>query len=445
VPRKRIISPLQVILLAILIALVVTWIRTGHSRKGAKNETAAEAQSQTAFPADSVSEIDVERGGVTFRLIREAGTFWLHEPYRDRADAQLVAQSLRVAATLEPLRVLPDTTASPFGLNPPTSVWRCVWPRGTYQVLIGDSLPGGGGRYVKRTGSPAVIVVDDFLARRYLAPSIRSLHDPIAAPMGVGPIDSVRITTREENITIVRRTNEFWEIVSPFKAEAATAELLRAVQALRTASISAVLGPRSGQDLRALGLDPPRALWTLVQGGRRATVVIGHPTADQRSVHVIPDGRDVVALIDSESFRIWVDGLARLREGRAFRAAADSVTRVVVQRGGERRTFAKPRERGWIEIAGADTLEVQQDVFAQALNNLCAARVSSFNTPWLGEDDKVIRIRVLYKRGEQDSLDFAPVNADLSPVRGGRLPGRCAVPGAYYRTWSNWLRRPLRP
>ena len=163
------------------------------------------------------------------------------------------------------------------------------------------------------------------------------------ALLELGPVDSVLIETREENLVAVRHRADFWEFVKPLRVEGSAAQIARAVESLRTDALTEFLGPTGRNDLSALGLDPPRATWTLVQGTRRQTVRIGHPTADQKSVHVIPAGRDVVALISSENFRQWVDGLSRLRETLLLETPEDSVTRVDAAGPGHRRVFIRRR------------------------------------------------------------------------------------------------------
>jgi hypothetical protein len=393
-----------------------------------------------------VQEISFLRGPSFVRIVRERDGYWIVEPYRDRAAAELIDQSLRVASTLEPLRILPDTMGAPFGLAPPFAVWRCVWSGGEYVIALGDSIPAGGGRYARRTGSREVVVVDPFLARRFLAPPIQDLHSMVACPLGVGPIDSVRIVTRDEKIVVVRRRADFWEIVAPIHAEASAAELARAVQNLRTATMTQILGPTERFDLAALGLAPPRATWTLVQGANRMTAHIGHPTPDERSAHLIPAGREVVGWIGTESFRTWVDGLAGLRESRMLWASADSVGEVVVRRGSERRDFVKSTDRGWRELAAAETLEVRQDAFTQALQNICAVRAIAYSAP--AEDPssaQVIRIRLVGPGGRADSVELSPPGGASGAARGTRQPTACAVSSSAYRAWSLWLGRPLRP
>lgn len=440
--RPRI-SPLHAVLLVVLGILVVLLLRGRGTSEGPGLAASPEAP---AFSSSDIREISFRRGDIYVRVVREGDGFWIVDPYRDRAAEEMIAQSLRVAATIEPLRTLPDTVGGPYGLNHPSAIWKCRWDGGEYGITIGDSIPAGGGRYARRSGSPQVVVLDPFLVRRFLAPPVQDIHSMIACPVGVGPIDSVRITTREETVVIVRRRPDYWEIVAPIHAEASAPEIARAVQNLRTTTMTQVLGPTERFDLRPLGLDPPRAVWTLVQGRTRSTVRIGHPTADQRGVHLIPAGRDVVGLIGSESFRAWVDGMARLRESRMLWAAPESVVSVSVRRGAVRRSFVKLAGRGWVEPTGTDTLGIRQDAMAQAVENLCLLRAVGYApggpiqasgpivAVWLGMGD-----------ARRDSLLLYEPRAGEGVARGTRQPTPCFVPAVPYRTWTLWLDRPLRP
>jgi hypothetical protein len=428
------------VVLGVLVALLI------RVRGGNEGATSPQSPVGPAFSAVAVREISFRRGDIFVRVVREGDGFWIVEPYRDRAAEEMIAQSLRVAATIEPLRTLPDTTGAPFGLDHPSAIWKCRWDGGEYSIEIGDSIPAGGGRYARRSGSAQIVVVDPFLVRRFLAPPVQDVHSMTACPVDVGPIDSVRIATREEKIVIVRRRPDYWEIVAPIHAEASAPEVTRAVQNLRTTTMSQVLGPAERFDLRPMGLEPPRAVWTLVQGRTRSTARIGSPTPDQRNVHVIPSGRDVVGWIGSESFRAWVDGTARLRESRMLWASPESVVAVVVQRGGTRRSFIKVAGRGWREQSERDTLDVRQDAMSQAVENLCALRAVAYQVPGaspVGGPPLTVRMRMGDSRG--DSLVLFEPRAGAAAALGTRQSGPCMVSEVPFRTWSLWLERPLRP
>jgi hypothetical protein len=393
-----------------------------------------------------VEEVLFERGAGLRRVVREQDGFWIHEPYRDKADDRFLAQSLRVGATLKPERTLPDTVLALFGLADPSARWSCRWPGGRYEIILGDTLPAGAGRFARTTQSPNVIVVNGFLARRFLSPPFREVHQPMAASLGIGRVDSVRVETREQELSIVRHAGGDWEIVAPVRVRAAVAQVERAVKTLRTETMTEFLGPVADLDLKPLGLDPPRATWTLIQGAQRETVRIGHPTSDQKSVRVIPAGRDVVAMIGSEQFRIWVDGMKRLRYSRLLEAEIGRLAALEVAGRGTTRRFVRRSADDWVETAGPETLLVRSDALEIAASNLCAAHAVDFAPADASEAFQPhLRIYLTDIHGVRDTVELAMPQGDLAEVRTREQPGVCLIPATGFRTWDLWLRTPLRP
>ncbi len=439
---RRVLSPAQAVLLVALAGLAALWLLSDRGTEGNGGRLVA----SVAFPPEEVHEIVFEKPGGEARALRTEDGFWLTDPYPDRADDELIAQSCRAAATLESIRELPDTAGAEFGLASPSAVWRCRWPGGEYVVELGDTLPAGAGRYARLGSRREIVIVDPFIARRFLSPPFKDLHDPSPSRIRIGPIDSLAIATRDEEMRIVRRAAQRWEIVHPLQAEGSAPDLARAVHALSSDCITDFLGPIGGQDLRALGLDPPRARWTLIQGAQRETVRIGNPTKDQRSVHIIPAGRKVVALVGSENFRAWVDGLQRLRETRLFDSVADSVIAVSIAGGSQTRRFVRPGEGLWREIAGGDTLAIRSDAMAAAVSNLCALRAVEFlpNPPPQAERNR-LTVRLEYALGSVDRFEIVGSVGERVAATGPRQPGWCAVPISVRTTWDLWLHRPLRP
>jgi hypothetical protein len=440
---RRTVSVVQIALLLLLAGLVAFLTLQRGKQKGPDS---AQQRPARAFDSSKVREVSFQRRNVFVRVAREADGFWIVEPYRDRADDRFIAQAIEVAATFAPLRSLPDTAGGLFGLTPPGAVWICRWEGGSYEIALGDSLPAGGGRFARAGESRQVLVIDSFLARRYLSPPVVELHNPMAAQLEIGPIDSALIETREEVLTVVRHRADFWEFVRPLHVEGSAAQLARAVEALRSDGLTEFLGPADGLDLKTLGLDPPRATWTLVQGKRRQSVRIGHPTTDETSVRVIPAGRDVVALISSENFRQWVDGISRLRETLLLSTPPDSVTRVEVDGPGGRRVFVRPISGAWRETASAETLAVRSGALALMVQNTCQVRAAGFRegaSPAKFPEE----IRLCFRRmsGTTDTLRIGAPRGGVSLAWSRRQPGTCEISGDPYRAWSIWLNRPLRP
>ncbi|MBD3162120.1 MAG: DUF4340 domain-containing protein [Candidatus Eisenbacteria bacterium] len=437
-------SAAQAILIVALLGVLFVWYRI--ARNGGPAEPGSEGI-VPPLPEEEIEEILFERGEERIRVVRETDGFWIVEPYRDRADERFLRSSLRVAATLEPERILPDTAGAQFGLDPPAAAWTAAWSGGRFRVVLGDTVPAGGGRYGRPGGARRIWILDPFLVRRFLAPPTHEIHSPVPAPIGHGRVDTLRIATREEEITLTRRPGGEWTILHPFRFDAEARTVQRAVNDLRRETITAYLGPLDSVDLPAHGLDPPRATWQLIQGGRRPEVVIGHPTPDERSVHVIPAGREVVALIPSESFRIFVDGLERLRDPRLFLLPADSVRTVEVRAGADRRRFARAEAGGWVEIAAdGEERPLRSDALETAVRNLVALRAVSYPEARSGSAfPEAMRIRLLLRDGSRDSLQLARPQGDALLARAPRQPGWVRLPAAVHRTWRLWLDRPLRP
>lgn len=432
----------QIILLLGAVVAVV-WLLSQRSDESDGDGSQPEAYS---FDVSLVEEIEFERPGSITRVVREDDGFWIEAPYRDRADDRFLAQSLQVAATLVPERSLPDTESTPFGLDRPAARWRCRWPGGSYEIVLGDTLPAGAGRFARMGGQPAVKVVNPFLARRFLSPPSMEIHEPIPAPLGIGRVDSIRIETREETLMVARRRAGVWEIISPVHARASTISMARGVKTLRSASMTEFLGPTADQDLPSLGLQPPRAVWTLFQGGKRRSVTIGHPTDDERSAYLIPAGRDVVALVTSEQFRIWVDGAQRLRDPLLMDVPADSIGEVEIVGEGMSRVFSRSPNRIWSEVTGGENLEVRTEAFQIAVGNLCAAHAIGFKPPGAESSFQAhLTLLLTDLRGERDTVQLGIPKGDRAPIRTGRQPGVCEIPATGVRTWELWLAKPLRP
>jgi hypothetical protein len=435
-------SVLQIVLLVAVLAMIL-WLWSKRSQEATDQE---DGDLAPAFEESLVEEVLFQRGQGMRRVVREEDGFWIHEPYRDRADQRFVAQSLRVAATLKPERTLPDTIATLFGLDPPAARWTCRWPGGRYEIVFGDTLPAGAGRFARTDRSPNVIVVNAFLVRRFLFPPFREIHQAVAAALDVGRLDSVRVATREETLLITRHPGGRWEILEPVRAQAAAEQMDRAVKTLRTESMTEYLGPVADLDLKPLGLDPPRAVWTLIQGARRETVRIGHPTSDQQSVRVIPAGRDVVAMISAEQFRIWVDGMKRLRDGRLLDTEVNRIAAVEVAGLGLTRRFLRRSAADWVEEKGRDTLLVRSDALEIAVGNLCASHAVDFAPLDASRAFRPrIRLYLTSLDGARDTLELAVPQGYIAQARTRRQPTICLVPAEGFVTWELWLRDPLRP
>ena len=436
-------SPTQFLLIIALLVVAIALVRV--AREGGTRQDVG-GERLAPLPEEAVREVLFERGAQRIRVVLEADGFWIVEPYRDRADDRFLRAAIRVAATLAPERVLPDTAGDRFGLAPPAAAWSATWEGGRFRIVFGDTLPAGGGRYAMPEGSQRVWVLDPFLVRRYLTPPAREIHSAIPAPVGIGRVDSVRISTREEEVLLARSPGGEWKLLHPLRTEADPRIVQRAVNDLRKETITEILGPVDSIDLAERGLRPPRATWTLIQGGLRSEVRIGHPTPDQQSIHIIPAGRDVVALMPSESFRILVDGTARLRDPRLFLHPPETVRSIEIRSRMSARTFARSDGQGWVEIEEGTQRPVRSDAMETAIGNLLALRSIGFPDPAAGLRAGVdLTLRLGLRDGTVDTLQLARPLEGSGIAWAARRPGPAEVPAAVHRTWRLWLDEPLRP
>lgn len=433
-------TPTQFVLFCVVAALLVFWWSgRRHPR------TQQEGPHEPVFPEKDVVALELQqpRSGARLAVAWEKGEPWIVEPYRDRADPKFLAQSLRVAATLRPLRVLPDTDDPGFGLEPAQAIWRCRWDGGELTIALGDTLPAGGGVYAQWSRDPRVLVVDGFLARRYLAPPWTDLHDPVPARLEIGPIDSIHVVTRDQDLDIVRLEANRWRIRTPLDVEGFALNIDKAVEALRRETLKEVLGPVAKRDLPALGLAPSRATWTLVQAGRAVSVAIGQPTPDAKGVYAIPGGRAVVAILPADHFRLWVDGIARLRDPRLLDLAPEQVHRLTVADGRRARSFQRGRDSVFQELGEDGERSVDGAALERAVANLCVTQALGFHpsSPNLGQ-----RLRVILEStgGQIDTLTFRYRSGPAAWVETRRQPGSCEIAPSLVTLWRTWLEDPPR-
>jgi hypothetical protein len=161
---------------------------------------------------------------------------------------------------------------------------------------------------------------------------------------------------------------------------------------------------------------------------------------------VIPAGRDVVALIGSEQFRIWVDGMKRLRYSKLLETEADRLAVLEIDGLKTGRRFERRSAGDWYEVAEGDTLPVRSEALEIAAGNLCAAHAVDFAPPDAVRSFRpTIRLFLQDLEGVRDTVELARPQADRAEIRTRPQPGICLVPAEGYRTWELWLRAPLRP
>lgn len=368
--------------------------------------------------------------GDSLVVTREGARWWVTHPLRDLASEERMTELLRELNGLKAQRVLPDREGRPFGLAPAHHRIRLTDESGReFRIALGDSAPAASALYGKVDGEDRVVLLDSFTMRRHFRPQLTYYRDTFATQFGPGPLDSLEVRIPEVGFRGIRRSAERWTARYPAGLELDPLPINRAIQHLRLPNIRGYVDQPG--DLHALGLNPPRAVWILFQAGRAETVRVGSPTPDQESVHIVPSGRNVVALIGSDFFRDFVDGWPRLAERRLLSIPRDSI-RVIRFLDG---VGGYLRERGrWSEaLSGAAVADTA--AFGRDFRNLLGLRYRSY--PRRSTPPRVSEVtRVLVRSATQVETLWIAVDSDTTAwARSSRRPDWGNVSPLVVKAW----------
>ena len=293
------------LILLLLLAASAAWVIRLRFHRAASAPAAAAGYGSTL---PDVARLVFRHRADSVVVERRGEELWLTRPFSDRGDPLFLAEVNRQARRLQPGRVLPDSDAASYGLDPPQAQLALEDPHGARWTLsLGDSVPVGSQVYARVSGRPGLILlIDRFTARTYFEPRIATLRDRVAAPLSAGPIDSLEVITPGGEVRARREGEMRWICRSPAGLRLDPAKVGPLIEILRSPSITGY--PEPGRPLRSLGLDPPRATWLLWQGSRVDTVRVGNPTEDQVSFRILPARRSLPALLPTDRFRSFVDG-----------------------------------------------------------------------------------------------------------------------------------------
>jgi hypothetical protein len=429
VTRRRRPRAVELLLLAALLAALgwVALLRRGHPTAGGSNAIGPGPElgppTRITFPSGHDS-IVVVRTGDEYEVIH---------PVQDRAAPLFVAEVLHTIGGLTANRVLEGAADRTYGLEGPGPVLRLVDAAGrSWSLRLGDEAPVGSLFYARVGPPPApTVMLDRFTARKYFLPELRTVRDPAATALRPGPIDSVMVLVPGRDLYAARIGREFWKVRAPAGLDADPATLNGVVRLLRDANILDY--PPPGASLRALGLDPPRAVWVLCQGSRRDTVRIGHGTSDQKGVFVRPAHRSTPAILPSERFRSLVDGWPSLVDRRLLRLPTDSI--IAVEFPGRQLSLRREKD-GWRRFPGGTELQRPAGL-DQDLANLAALRWVRYPLPEEPppRGSKRLMVRLATPSVAETLLLAAPVDT-VGWARATRAPRWGRVSAAAWIAWS---------
>ena len=322
--------------LVLVVALLRSW-QMDRTREASEAVVPPLAKGESA----AVSALRLTMPEARLVLTRDAAGEWrLVEPVADLASARQVRELLRSLETLEVTRVLDTGEREAYGLGRPQAeltIERLTG--GPRRVTIGDPVPSASAYYATWDGLPGVALIPGFIVSRFFLSTPFFWRERELLPPGA-PVDSVWVVSAGGDCRARRSGRESWEFTRPRDREPDEKALERAVSALWRYPF---LDFYDGGDPAALGLAPPRAVWTYFRDGRVDTLRIGRLLEGGEMVAQV-SGR-APGRVAGELYDLLTGGLERLESRRFLRGSSAGVERVLVATRAGGALFARSGKR----------------------------------------------------------------------------------------------------
>jgi len=375
-----------------------------------------------------ISEVTIETGAGTIRLIRDGVEWELRQPLRTRADATAVANLLRNLLTTEIMAFAPAKGAnlSAYGLTEPraTVTLRSESRDEPVRLELGGKIESGGedvpaGVYARISTRRAVAIIPESVsAVATLTPD--ELRDRHLLRLEPDIVDRIALRSAARPPVKLQRKGETWIMegnpnpVNPHRVETM-------IEAIRETPVSAFVA-NVASDLPRYGLDHPRLRITFSsyasattaesRAGELAIATIAFGAVEDGRVYAMVEGEPfIVALPQSMLERI--DGeLIEWRGLNVFGFPARKVVALAVVYPEKAGAFPRPpvslkrSGEGWQMLVGTGRLDpVEVESLVNTLSTLTAMR-------WLPEDDIVL--------GEVQTLSFQLADGNTYELEIGR-------------------------
>jgi hypothetical protein len=335
-------------------------------------------------PADSAS------GAVVGIVLERQDPFWrLRAPVHDLASSQTVGELLRAIEELSIERYLEQGELADFGLSPPRHRLVLIG-RGSQrlEIDVGDYTSSGLEVYARWSGLEGIAIVSRYLKTRFLDSDLGPWREHELLPPRPATIDSVTIDLPHQphgRLRLQRLDHKVWRFLSPADREADGSACERATSSFwRFPFTEFVDDPRHWD---GLGLDPPRAVWTVYRLGDVDTLLIGAQLGGGQMAARLRGRAPGIA--GDELYALLTGGLEALEARGLFRGQARDQRVVAIAGEGTGRAFRlrahewTARDLGSREIslvaagqlpdtAGGDWSAVRDPALAGDLTNLLA-------------------------------------------------------------------------
>jgi hypothetical protein len=304
-------KPRNLIILSLVVAAVAAYIFFYERHQLTSDEARERAEKVfTDFDRDAVQTLEIHNTHGEFRLEKKGDTWHLTSPIDFPADSAAVSSMLTTLDNLKEERRLgfDEVAPSDYGLDEPEMAVIAGTPEGgRFELRVGDEMPLGSNRAVRRGDEDAVILcsgwlttdvdkdLDDWRSREV----VKFVADDVA---------SIQVVTASDRIHVVR-DDDMWRLLEPIDDLADSDHIRNLISNLNGLRIQEFLD--QDVDFAELGLDKPEYQVTLVRTEGADPVQLDFGSSrDHEEKTQLACRRD-----GSESF--WVDDLAATRLAKA--------------------------------------------------------------------------------------------------------------------------------
>lgn len=212
-------KPKNLILLAAVVLAVAAYVFFFERHRPSSEDARREAdQVLPGLERDRVTGLRIERDGAVLKLAKEGGAWRLVEPIAYPADDATVSSALGSLENLRAERRLEAADLDPaaYGLEPPAATVNLGLDDGTeLSLAVGDELPLGSTRALRRTGSDEIVIAPGW----FMSDLEKELDDWRSREVVDLQADEIASITIEAGPDTIRalRTGEQWRLESPLE------------------------------------------------------------------------------------------------------------------------------------------------------------------------------------------------------------------------------------
>jgi len=301
----------NLIILALIVAGVAAYIFFYERHQLTSDE--ARERAERVFPnfdQDAVHTLEIRNSHGEFRLEKSGGAWRLTSPIDFPADSAAVSSMLTTLDNLKEERRLgfDEVAPSDYGVDDPESaVIADTLDGGRFELNVGNEMPLGSNRAIRRGDDDAVILCSGWVATD-VDKDLDDWRSREVVKVVADDVASIQVVTASDRIQVVR-DEDAWRLLDPVVDLADSDHMRNLFSNFNGLKIQEFLD--QDVDSAELGLDSPEYQVTLVRTDGADPIQLDFGTSRDH------DGKTQVACRRDGSVYFWVDDLVATRLAKA--------------------------------------------------------------------------------------------------------------------------------